>query len=103
MPPANKNRNDLLVPGSENAVDQMKTESANEFNVELGADTTARDNRKEGGEIVKQMIQIAEESIANRDDERYIELECILIGLLRVLEKNQSLPVMTLEHWFKLL
>ena len=68
MPPANKNRNDLLVPGSENAVDQMKTEIANEFNVELGADTTARDNGKVGGEMVKQMIQIAEESIANRDD-----------------------------------
>lgn len=64
--PGNNNRNDLLVPGSENAVDQMKTEIANELNVQLGADTTARDNVKVGGEMVKQMIQIAEESIANR-------------------------------------
>ena len=62
----NNNRNKLLVPGADNAVDQMKTEIANEFDVQLGADTTARDNGKVGGEMVKQMIQIAEESMANR-------------------------------------
>jgi len=62
----NNNRNELLVPGADNAVDQMKTEIANEFDVKLGADTTARDNGKVGGEMVKQMIQIAEESMANR-------------------------------------
>ncbi|MBU5467860.1 alpha/beta-type small acid-soluble spore protein [Virgibacillus sp. MSJ-26] len=62
----NNNRNELLVPGADNAVDQMKTEIANEFDVQLGADTTARDNGKVGGEMVKQMIQIAEESMANR-------------------------------------
>lgn len=63
---ANNRRNDLLVPEADNAVNQMKTEIANEFNVQLGADTTARDNGKVGGEMVKRMIEIAEESIANQ-------------------------------------
>ena len=63
---ANDNdRNELLVPGAENAVDKMKEEIANEFNVELGADTTARENGSVGGEMVKRMIKIAEESMAN--------------------------------------
>jgi malonyl CoA-acyl carrier protein transacylase len=61
------NRNELLVPGAENAVDKMKEEVANEFDVELGADTTARENGSVGGEMVKRMIKIAEESMANRN------------------------------------
>ncbi|MDY0393314.1 small, acid-soluble spore protein, alpha/beta type [Virgibacillus halophilus] len=61
-----RNNNKLLVPGSENAVDNMKEEIAQEFNVELGADTTARDNGKVGGEMVKRMIRIAEETMANK-------------------------------------
>lgn len=60
------NRNELLVPGADNAVDAMKEEIANEFDVELGADTTARENGSVGGEMVKRMIQIAEESMNNR-------------------------------------
>ncbi|WP_284139171.1 MULTISPECIES: alpha/beta-type small acid-soluble spore protein [unclassified Virgibacillus] len=63
---ADRNNNKLLVPGAEDAVDSMKNEIANEFDVELGADTTARDNGKVGGEMVKRMIQIAEETMANR-------------------------------------
>ncbi|MDY0404993.1 alpha/beta-type small acid-soluble spore protein [Virgibacillus sp. 179-BFC.A HS] len=62
-----RNNNQLLVPGSENAVDNLKEEIAQEFNVELGADTTARDNGKVGGEMVKRMIRIAEESMSNRN------------------------------------
>jgi hypothetical protein len=61
------NRNELLVPGAENAVDAMKNEIANEFNVELGADTTARENGSVGGEMVKRMIKIAEESMNNQN------------------------------------
>jgi hypothetical protein len=37
-------RNKLVVPGSENVLNQMKEEIANEFGVQLGADTTARAN-----------------------------------------------------------
>jgi len=63
---ANNNRNQLLVPGAENAVDNMKEEIASEMNVVLGAETTARENGSVGGEMVKRMIKIAEESMANR-------------------------------------
>lgn len=59
------NRNNLLVPGAENALNSMKEEIAKEFNVELGADTTARENGSVGGEMVKRMIQIAEQSMQN--------------------------------------
>lgn len=63
----NNDRNKLLVPGAENAVDKMKEEVANEFDVELGADTTARENGSVGGEMVKRMIQIAEDNMASRN------------------------------------
>ncbi|WP_163528772.1 alpha/beta-type small acid-soluble spore protein [Halobacillus ihumii] len=64
---ADNNRNELLVPGAENAMDRMKEEIAMEFGVELGADTTARENGSVGGEMVKQMIRIAESSMADRN------------------------------------
>jgi hypothetical protein len=61
----NNNRNKLLVPGAKNAMDQMKEEIANEFGVQPGADTTARENGSVGGEMVKRMIKIAEQSMQN--------------------------------------
>ncbi|CDQ38478.1 MULTISPECIES: alpha/beta-type small acid-soluble spore protein [Virgibacillus] len=63
---ANNNRNQLEVPSAENAVDALKYEIANEYNVDLGADTTARENGSVGGEMVKRMIKIAEQDLANR-------------------------------------
>jgi hypothetical protein len=57
------NNNKLLVPGAEDALDQMKNEIANEFGVKLGADTTARANGSVGGEMVKRMIKFAEENL----------------------------------------
>ncbi|WP_163971884.1 alpha/beta-type small acid-soluble spore protein [Oceanobacillus halotolerans] len=62
---ASNNRNKLLVPGAENAMEQMKQEIANEFGVQPGADTTARENGSVGGEMVKRMIKIAEQDITN--------------------------------------
>ncbi|MFD2924689.1 alpha/beta-type small acid-soluble spore protein [Halobacillus naozhouensis] len=61
------NRNELLVPGAEHAMDRMKEEIATEFGVELGADTTARENGSVGGEMVKQMIRLAESSMENKN------------------------------------
>ncbi len=63
---ADKRRNALLVPQAERAVNQMKEEIADEMHVNLGADTTARENGAVGGEMVKRMIQMAEGSIANQ-------------------------------------
>ncbi len=63
-----RSKNALSVPEAENAVNAMKEEIANEFDVKLGADTTARENGSVGGEMVKRMIQIAEESMNNRNN-----------------------------------
>lgn len=63
---ADNNNNDLLVPGAKNAMDSMKEEIANEFGVQPGADTTARENGSVGGEMVKRMIKIAESSMSNK-------------------------------------
>lgn len=60
-----ENKNDLLVPGARNAIDSMKEEIANELGVQPGADTTARENGSVGGEMVKRMISIAEDSMQN--------------------------------------
>ncbi|HLS08476.1 alpha/beta-type small acid-soluble spore protein [Lentibacillus sp.] len=59
------NKNDLLVPGAEDAMENMKQEIANEFGVQPGADTTARENGSVGGEMVKRMIKIAESGMSN--------------------------------------
>ncbi|MUK90176.1 small, acid-soluble spore protein, alpha/beta type [Ornithinibacillus sp. L9] len=60
-----RNNNKLLVPGAQNAMDRMKEEIANEFGVQPGADTTARENGSVGGEMVKRMIKLAESSMQN--------------------------------------
>lgn len=55
--------NKLVVPGAENALNSMKEEIANEFGVQLGADTTARANGSVGGEITKRLVQMAEQQL----------------------------------------
>ena len=57
------NNNELLVYGAQQAIDQMKYEIANEFGVNLGADTTARANGSVGGEITKRLVQLAEQQL----------------------------------------
>ncbi|QST02944.1 alpha/beta-type small acid-soluble spore protein (plasmid) [Pontibacillus sp. ALD_SL1] len=52
--------NELVVPGVQQALDQMKTEIAQEFGVTLGGDSTARQNGSVGGEITKRLIQQAQ-------------------------------------------
>lgn len=52
------NSNRLVVPGAQNAIDQMKYEIANEFGVNLGPDTTARANGSVGGEITKRLVKM---------------------------------------------
>ncbi|KXI91811.1 spore protein [Bacillus cereus] len=56
-------RNELLVRGAEQALDQMKYEIAQEFGVQLGADTTARANGSVGGEITKRLVSLAEQQL----------------------------------------
>ncbi|MBM7597687.1 hypothetical protein JOC34_000044 [Virgibacillus halotolerans] len=58
---ANNNSNQLVVPGVQQALDQMKYEIASEFGVNLGADTTSRANGSVGGEITKRLVSMAEQ------------------------------------------
>ncbi|HWO74991.1 MAG TPA: alpha/beta-type small acid-soluble spore protein [Bacillus sp. (in: firmicutes)] len=57
------NNNNLLVPGVQAALDQMKFEIAQEFGVQLGPDTTSRANGSVGGEITKRLVQMAEQQL----------------------------------------
>lgn len=57
------NSNQLLVPGVEQALQQMKTEIAQEFGVQLGADTTSRANGSVGGEITKRLVSVAQQQL----------------------------------------
>jgi hypothetical protein len=61
--PNNNSSNNLLVPGVEQALEQMKYEIASEFGVNLGAETTSRANGSVGGEITKRLVQMAEQSL----------------------------------------
>ncbi|QDP39701.1 alpha/beta-type small acid-soluble spore protein [Radiobacillus deserti] len=63
---ASNNNNELLVPGVEQALDQMKYEIAQEFGVNLGADNTSRANGSVGGEITKRLVQTAEQQFGGQ-------------------------------------
>jgi small acid-soluble spore protein A (major alpha-type SASP) len=55
------NNNQLLVSGVEQALEQMKYEIAQEFGVQLGAETSSRANGSVGGEITKRLVRLAEQ------------------------------------------
>lgn len=57
------NSNNLVVPGAKQAIQQMKTEIAQEFGVQLGADTTSRANGSIGGEITKRLVQMVQQQL----------------------------------------
>ncbi|MBA4495324.1 small, acid-soluble spore protein, alpha/beta type [Paenactinomyces guangxiensis] len=59
-----RNRNKLVVPGAEQALDQMKNEIAQEFGVDLGPDTTARANGSVGGEMTKRLVAMASQMMS---------------------------------------
>ncbi|MCM3587810.1 alpha/beta-type small acid-soluble spore protein [Mesobacillus maritimus] len=56
-------RNRLLVPGADQALQQLKYEIASEFGVQLGADQTARANGSVGGEITKRLVATAQQQL----------------------------------------
>lgn len=53
----------MVVPGAQQAIDQMKTEIAQEFGVQLGPDTTSRGNGSVGGEITKRLVHMAQQQL----------------------------------------
>lgn len=60
---AYQSKNQLEVPGAKAALQQMKYEIAQEFGVNLGADSTSRANGSVGGEITKRLVQMAQQQI----------------------------------------
>ncbi|WP_062355073.1 alpha/beta-type small acid-soluble spore protein [Bacillus kwashiorkori] len=63
---SNNNSNQLLVPGADQALQQMKYEIAQEFGVNLGAETTSRANGSVGGEITKRLVSMAQQQLSGR-------------------------------------
>lgn len=61
---SNSSKNKLVVPGAQNAIDQMKYEIANEFGVNLGPDATSRANGSVGGEITKRLVRLGQNQIS---------------------------------------
>jgi len=61
--------NKLLVPGIEQALEQIKYEIAQEFGVQLGAGTVSRANGSVGGEITKRLVAQAQSELAGRRTE----------------------------------
>ena len=62
-------KNRLVVPGAQNAIDQMKYEIANEFGVNLGPDATSRANGSVGGEITKRLVEMGQNQMAGRQSQ----------------------------------
>jgi len=62
----NRNSNNLVVPGAEAAINNMKAEIANEFGVNLGPDTTSRQNGSVGGEITKRLVAQAQQQLSQK-------------------------------------
>lgn len=63
MPSNNNNSNQLLVPGAQQALNQMKEEIAREFGVQLGGESTSRANGSVGGEITKRLVAQAQQQM----------------------------------------
>ena len=55
--------NKLIVPNSEILINQLKEEIAQEFGIEYGANTSARDNGRIGGEITKRLIALGKAAL----------------------------------------
>lgn len=63
-----RSSNKLLVPGLEQALDQIKYEIAQEFGVTLGSDTNARSNGSVGGEITKRLVAQAQQQLNGKSN-----------------------------------
>ena len=61
MPRKNTNSNNISSQRN-SSTDSMKYEIADEYGVELGADATARENGKVGGEMTKRLVNKGKQS-----------------------------------------
>lgn len=68
---ANRNSNQLLVPGARAALEQLKFEAAQELGIQLPQDgyygnMTTRDMGSIGGLITRRLVQLAEQQLVGR-------------------------------------
>ncbi|MCY8088737.1 alpha/beta-type small acid-soluble spore protein [Bacillus sonorensis] len=58
--------NELLILNAQAAIEQMKFEIAQEFDIQLGAETTSRANGSVAGEITKRLVQMAQQQMSGQ-------------------------------------
>ena len=56
--------NKLIVPGSKQAIENLKYEIANELGITLGADTSSRLNGTVGGEMTRRLVRLGEQHLS---------------------------------------
>ena len=59
------NNNKLIVPGSKQAIENLKYEVARELGIQLGADTTSRLNGTVGGEMTRRLVNLGKQYYTN--------------------------------------
>ena len=57
--------NKLIVPGSKQALENLKYEIASELGIRLGADQTSRLNGTVGGEMTRRLVTLGKQYYAN--------------------------------------
>ena len=57
--------NKLIVPGSKQAIENLKYEVARELGIQLGADTSSRLNGSVGGEMTKRLVNLGKQYYSN--------------------------------------
>ena len=57
--------NRLVVPGSKQALENLKYEIASELGIRLGADQTSRLNGTVGGEMTRRLVNLGKQYYAN--------------------------------------
>lgn len=58
--------NKLIVPGSKQALENMKYEIARELGITLGADTSSRLNGTVGGGMTRRLVKLGEQYYTNK-------------------------------------
>ena len=58
-------QNRLVVPGSKQALENLKYEISRELGIQLGADQTSRLNGTVGGEMTRRLVNLGKQYYAN--------------------------------------
>ena len=59
--------NKLVVPGSKQAIENLKYEIAQELGITLGADTSSRLNGTVGGEMTRRLVRLGQQAIEKQN------------------------------------